>query len=103
MQKFYVLSGSTRWLVLANSHTDAAFRFVQIVMNQSFVPGKQPTSTFKLVDQSRARQLVSKLTGNISVGEKGFDSLPKILFDTNELLGKWQRQVSSLEQLIRKS
>ena len=103
MQKFYVQSGSVRWLVLANSHMDAALRLVQLVMNESFVPGKQPTSTFKLVDQERAQQLVSKLTEKILVSEKGFESLPKVLFHTNDFLKKWQRQTNSLERIIRRA
>jgi len=103
MQKFYVQSGSASWLVLANSEADAALRFVQTVMKDSFIGGKQPTSSYRLVDQARAQKLVSKLTGKISIGEQGFDSPPKCFFDTNEFLKKWQKQVSSLERLIRKS
>lgn len=103
MQKFYVQSGSVRWLLLAANHADAALRLVQLVMNESFIPGKQPTSSFKLVDRARAQRLVSKLTDKVSVSEKGFDSLPKLLFDTNDLLKKWQRQTSNLERLIRNS
>lgn len=103
MQKFYVQTGSVRWLLLANHHADAALRLVQIVMNESFVQGKQPTSSFKLVDRKRAEQLVLKLTEHVSVGQRGFGSLPKLLFNTNDLLKKWQRQTSNLERLIRSS
>ena len=103
MKKFYVQSGNARWVLSAKSNADAAFRLVQLVMNESFVPGKQPTSSFKLVDQARAQQLVSRLTDKVSVTHNGFDSLPRLLFDTNYLLKKWQRKTSKLERLIRQT
>lgn len=103
MQKFYVQSGDVQWLLMARDPSDAALKFVQRVMTGAHVKGKQPTSSYRMVDRAVARKLVTALNGKIVVRQQGFSSPEIASFPTNDFLLKWQKQIENLEKLIRKS
>ena len=103
MQKYYVQSGDVQWLLVANDPSDAALKFIQRVLAGSHVKGKQPVSSYRMVDRAVARKLVTALNRRIVIRQQGFSSPEIASFPTNEFLLKWQKQIQAVEKLVRKS
>lgn len=100
--KFYVQSGEVRWTLLATSPGVAALQLVQKTLGTAVISHQKITGHLKIVDRLEVERLAGQLGTKIHVWEAGFGTSEAGLFDTDEIINCWLKQMSSIENLLRK-
>ena len=100
--KYYIQSGDFSYVLLSANLEGAALRFVQLVC-QDAVKGQQPiTVKLNLIDEAKLELLKSKLGEKVFVSESGFDGEKLGIYQTSEVIDRWQQQIKSVEAMLRK-
>jgi len=98
MQKYYVQSDQSRWVLLAPDLDGAAIRFAHCVLRDCV---KNPTSTSQIVDREIYQSLLGRFGDTVVVSESGFEGDHIGIFATSEVLDRWNQQIEALETKMR--
>lgn len=100
--KYYVQSGSIKYVLLSPNIYKAATRFTQVLF-QPTMRGQQALGPkFSLINERAFCKKVQQMGPKVFVSQSGFDG-PKIgIFDTSEVVELYRKQIQALESLLRK-
>lgn len=101
MQKYYVQSGQSRWVLLAPDLDAAAIRFAHCVLRDCLKNHQRPTSSSRMIDNEIYQSLLPRFGNTVVVSESGFDGDQIGIFATPEVLDRWNKQIDTLETKMR--
>ncbi len=100
--KFYVQSGDVCWTLLATSPGVAALQLVQKTLGSAVISHQKITGHLQMIDRLEVERLAEQLGLKIHVCETGFGTSEAGLFETDEIINCWLKQMSAIENLLRK-
>ena len=100
MQKYYVQSDQSRWVLLAPDLDGAAIRFAHCVLRDC-VKNQRPTSSSRMIDEEIYQSLLGRFGDTVIVSESGFEGDQIGIFATPEVLDRWNKQIQALETKMR--
>lgn len=101
MQKYYVQSDQSRWVLLAPDLDGAAIRFAHCVLRDCVKNHQRPTSSSRMIDQEIYQSLLGRFGSTVVVSESGFEGDQIGIFATPEVLDRWNKQIAALETKMR--
>lgn len=79
----------------------AALRFTHCVLRDCIHDQNQPIPESGIVDDEKCQQLSAKLGDVVSVSESGFEGEKIGVFATEEVMERWNDQMSAIEMMMR--
>jgi len=101
MQKYYVHSDQSRWVLLAPDLDGAAIRFAHCVLRDCVKNHQRPTSSSRMIDEEIYHSLLGRFGSTVIVSESGFEGEQIGIFATPEVLDRWNKQIRALENKMR--
>ena len=101
MQKYYVQSDQSRWVLLAPDLDGAAIRFAHCVLRDCVKNHQRPTSSSRMIDEEIYQSLLGRFGDTVVVSESGFEGDQIGIFATPEVLDRWNKQIQALETKMR--
>ena len=101
MQKYYVQSDRSRWVLLAPDLDGAAIRFAHCVLRDCVKNHQRPASSSRMIDAEIYQSLLGRFGDTVIVSESGFEGEQIGLFATPEVLDRWNKQIQALETKMR--
>ena len=101
MQKYYVQSDKSRWVLLAPDLDGAAIRFAHCVLRDCVKNHQRPTSSSRMIDQEIYQSLLERFGSTVIVSESGFEGDQIGIFATPEVLERWDEQMQAIETKMR--
>jgi len=100
--KYYVQSGSVKWVLLSPNIYKAATRFTQVIF-QPTMRGQQALGPeLSLINERAFCKKVQQLGPKVYVSQSGFDGRKIGIFDTSEVVELYRKRIQALESLLRK-
>jgi hypothetical protein len=101
MQKYYVQSDKSRWVLLAPDLDGAAIRFAHCVLRECVKDQELPEASSRLIDEEIYHCLLERFGDTVVVSESGFEGDQVGIFATPEVLDRWNKQIQALETKMR--
>lgn len=100
--KYYVQSGSIKWVLLAPDIYKAATRFAKVLFKPTMSGRQKLSPQFSLINEKAFCKKVLQLGPKMLVSQSGFDGPTIGIFDTSEIIAHYRKQVQAIESILRK-